>query len=55
VALEWAERWPEILPEKRVMVKFLIIDDHRREITFSAHHPRALEILEGLEQENGKD
>jgi tRNA threonylcarbamoyladenosine biosynthesis protein TsaE len=50
VALEWADRWPEILPEKRLMVKFLIIDDRRREITFSAHHPRAIEILGGFEQ-----
>ena len=55
VVLEWADRWPEILPDKRVMVKFLIIDDRRREITFSAHHRRAVEILEGFEQEKGKD
>jgi tRNA threonylcarbamoyladenosine biosynthesis protein TsaE len=50
VALEWADRWPEILPEKRIMVKFLIIDDRQREITFSAHHQRAVEILGGLEK-----
>jgi tRNA threonylcarbamoyladenosine biosynthesis protein TsaE len=55
VVLEWADRWPEILPEKRVMVKFLIIDDRRREITFSAHHRRAVEILRGFEKEKGKD
>jgi tRNA threonylcarbamoyladenosine biosynthesis protein TsaE len=51
VALEWADRWPEMLPEKRVMVKFLIIDDHRREITLSGYAPRALEIIEDLEKE----
>ena len=51
VALEWADRWPDILPEKRVMVKFLIIDDHRREITLSGYDPRALEIIEDLEGE----
>ncbi|MGD8227942.1 MAG: tRNA (adenosine(37)-N6)-threonylcarbamoyltransferase complex ATPase subunit type 1 TsaE [Desulfobacteraceae bacterium] len=50
VALEWADRWPDILPEKRVTVKFLIIDECRREITFSAHHERAAEILGGFEQ-----
>jgi tRNA threonylcarbamoyladenosine biosynthesis protein TsaE len=50
VALEWADRWPEMLPEKRVMVKFLIIDDHRREITFSARHKKAVEILAGFEK-----
>ncbi len=51
VVLEWADRWPEILPEKRVMVKFLIIDDRRREITLSGYDPRALEIIEDLEAE----
>ena len=51
VALEWADRWPEILPDKRVMVKFLIIDDRRREITLSGYDPRALEIIEDLEEE----
>ena len=51
VAFEWADRWPEILPDKRVMVKFLIIDDRRREITLSGYDPRALEIIEDLEEE----
>jgi tRNA threonylcarbamoyladenosine biosynthesis protein TsaE len=51
VALEWADRWPEMLPEKRVMVKFLIIDGHRREITLSGYDPRALQIIEDLEKE----
>ena len=50
VVLEWADRWPEILPEKRVMVQFSIMDEQRREITFSAHHPRALEIIEAFGQ-----
>ena len=48
VAMEWADRWPEVLPEKRVMVEFAIIDDHQRKITFSGRHPRALEIIERL-------
>ncbi len=33
VVLEWAERWPEILPEHTLMVNLLILDDHRRRIT----------------------
>jgi hypothetical protein len=33
------------------MVKFLIIDDRRREITLSGYDPRALEIIEDLEGE----
>lgn len=51
VAIEWADRWPEILPEGTVIVKLVIIDDHRREITFSGQHPRALEIIRRFEQD----
>lgn len=50
VALEWADRWPEILPEKRLWVQFAIIDDHRREITLSGDHPRAMQILQNVEE-----
>lgn len=46
--IEWADRWPEILPDRRIEVEFVIIDDCRREITLSGHHPRAIEILESL-------
>ena len=49
VVLEWADRWPEILPEKRLWVQFAIIDDHRRQITLSGDHPRAIEILQNVE------
>jgi tRNA threonylcarbamoyladenosine biosynthesis protein TsaE len=48
VVMEWADRWPEILPEHKLNVKFEIIDDNRRDITMSGHHPRAMEIIEGL-------
>ena len=46
--LEWADRWPEILPEHTLMVRLLIVDDHRRTIILSGHHPRAFEILTHL-------
>ena len=46
VAMEWADRWPEILPEKRINVAFVILDDNRREITFVSHHPRTKKIIE---------
>jgi tRNA threonylcarbamoyladenosine biosynthesis protein TsaE len=49
VVMEWADRWPEILPEKRVEVRFEILDEHRRDITISGRHPRAVEIIERLE------
>jgi tRNA threonylcarbamoyladenosine biosynthesis protein TsaE len=50
VVLEWADRWPEILPEQTLMVHLLIVDDHTRTVTLSARHPRSIEILAGLER-----
>jgi tRNA threonylcarbamoyladenosine biosynthesis protein TsaE len=51
VAVEWADRWPEILPGGTVTVKLVIIDDRRREISFSGQHPRAFEIIREFEQD----
>ena len=46
--LEWADRWPEILPEHTLMVRLLIVDDHRRTMILSGRHPRAIQIIEQL-------
>lgn len=46
VAMEWADRWPEILPDWNLKVEIEIVDEQSRKITLSGHHPRALEILE---------
>ena len=48
VAMEWADRWPDILPEWYLKVKIAIVDERSRKITLSGHHPRALEILEDI-------
>ena len=48
VVLEWADRWPEILPEHTVTVELLIVDEHRRVLTLSGRHPRANEIIAQL-------
>ena len=48
VLLEWADRWPEILPEQALMVKLLILDDHRRTIILSGRHARSIGILDNL-------
>jgi tRNA threonylcarbamoyladenosine biosynthesis protein TsaE len=55
VVLEWADRWPEILPDCRVDVVFSIPfssseREHFRDIVFSACHPRAVEILQNMEK-----
>ncbi|MFC1868077.1 tRNA (adenosine(37)-N6)-threonylcarbamoyltransferase complex ATPase subunit type 1 TsaE [Thermodesulfobacteriota bacterium] len=48
VVMEWADRWPEILPEWKVEVKFKIIDDNSRDITVCGSHPRSIGIVERL-------
>jgi tRNA threonylcarbamoyladenosine biosynthesis protein TsaE len=48
VVLEWADRWPEILPEHTLTVKLLILDEHRRAITLSARHVRPSGIIDRL-------
>jgi len=52
VVVEWADRWPSILPEWRLEVKFEIVDDQTRAITFSRDHPRAMEILKNFESQS---
>jgi tRNA threonylcarbamoyladenosine biosynthesis protein TsaE len=51
VAMEWADRWPEILPDWRVKVEFAIVDDHLRKINLSGYHARAVEILNNVQQQ----
>jgi tRNA threonylcarbamoyladenosine biosynthesis protein TsaE len=50
VAMEWSERWPEILPGAKVCVRISILDETSRKITLFGSHPRAVEILRGLEK-----
>lgn len=51
VVMEWADRWPAILPEERIEVRFEIVDDRRRELHFYGVRPRAVHILERLRAE----
>ncbi len=51
VVMEWADRWPEILPEQRIKVEFAIIDEHKRKITLSGQHHHAIRIIESLNKE----
>ena len=48
--VEWADRWPGILPEQSLWVRFEIVDDRHREVTLSGHHPRAVEMIESFEK-----
>lgn len=53
--MEWADRWPEILPEYTLTVVFKIMDDHGREITLSGNHPRAEKIIEQIEKQEKRE
>ncbi|MBW1787658.1 MAG: tRNA (adenosine(37)-N6)-threonylcarbamoyltransferase complex ATPase subunit type 1 TsaE [Deltaproteobacteria bacterium] len=53
VALEWGDRWPEILPDWTVTAAFDMVDDTSRNIRFSARHPRSENILIQLKQQLG--
>jgi len=50
VAMEWADRWPEILPAQSIWVEFHIRDEHRRRIVLSGRHPDAYKIVESLKR-----
>jgi tRNA threonylcarbamoyladenosine biosynthesis protein TsaE len=51
VAMEWAERWVEILPNTRVTVNITVLDEHKRRLVFLGASPRSSHILEKLEQQ----
>ncbi len=55
VVLEWADRWPSLLPEWRIEVRFDIVDSERREIILLGFHPRAIKIIESIKLEAIKD
>jgi tRNA threonylcarbamoyladenosine biosynthesis protein TsaE len=52
--MEWAGRWPELLPDYSIEVALEILDDHRRNITLSGNHSRAEDILESFMKGVGK-
>jgi tRNA threonylcarbamoyladenosine biosynthesis protein TsaE len=51
--MEWADRWPEELPEETIHVELSIIDDHTRELRLSGNHARSINVLRQLEQRIG--
>ncbi|MDQ1336545.1 MAG: tRNA threonylcarbamoyladenosine biosynthesis protein TsaE [Thermodesulfobacteriota bacterium] len=49
--MEWADRWPEILPERHLKVRIAILSERSREITLSGSYPEGMEILTDLKRE----
>jgi len=52
--IEWADRWPDDLPEETIYVELRMVNEHTRELRFSGSHPRALEVLSRLKQGVGR-
>jgi tRNA threonylcarbamoyladenosine biosynthesis protein TsaE len=48
--IEWADRWPDELPEQTIYVEMNMVDDHTRELQFFGGHRRSLEVLRLLKQ-----
>jgi tRNA threonylcarbamoyladenosine biosynthesis protein TsaE len=46
--MEWADRWPEILPDEALKVELVILDEHSRRITLSGLHGRSASVIEAL-------
>lgn len=51
VVMEWADKWPEILPVHTLKAELSIVEGHGRKIRFVGSHPRTLNIMNRLEQE----
>jgi tRNA threonylcarbamoyladenosine biosynthesis protein TsaE len=51
--IEWADRWPEKLPEESIRVELRMVDEHTRELRFSGSHPRAFEMIKKLKERVG--
>jgi tRNA threonylcarbamoyladenosine biosynthesis protein TsaE len=50
VVIEWADKWPDLLSRADIKVDFVIIDEHRRMITFLADHQKGISILNRYEK-----
>ena len=47
--MEWADRWPEILPENTIKIRLDIVNEKRRKITISGQHSRTVEVINHLQ------
>jgi len=50
--IEWADKFPELLPEWTLKVEMEIISEFSRKIWFSGFHLRSIELVEKLSDQN---
>ncbi len=48
--MEWADRWPDLLPENTILVRFYIVDEEKRDIIFSAKNERGMSIIKKMRE-----
>ncbi|MFO7460994.1 MAG: tRNA (adenosine(37)-N6)-threonylcarbamoyltransferase complex ATPase subunit type 1 TsaE [Desulfatiglandales bacterium] len=46
--MEWADRWPEILPDEAIEVELFILDESSRRITLSGGRGKAAAVVEAV-------
>jgi tRNA threonylcarbamoyladenosine biosynthesis protein TsaE len=55
VVMEWANRWPEVLPEGSLPVEISIMAEYSRRMVFYGHGERSENLLELLKQKRDKE
>ena len=53
VVIEWANHWPGDLPEERIQVELMMVDENTRKLTVSGDSTRARQIIGALENKVG--
>lgn len=51
--MEWADRWLDVLPERHLKVRIIVLDEHSREITLSGTYLDGVNVLEKMKMEAG--
>ena len=51
IVIEWADKWPEIIPAQTIEIELFIMDEQSRQIRISGRHPCLEKLLQSLKQE----
>lgn len=55
VIVEWADRWPDLLPERTLEVRLTVLNGERRQVRLVGRHPGSAGIVEALRQSWGRE
>jgi len=54
VVIEWADRWPDELPERTIQVALRVVDEDTRVLRFSGFHPHAKAVINKVKEKVGR-